>query len=116
LHNLRDFTRISEIYREIRDHLQPGGVFLNLDLLNAPSSELQQRYASVATARRQREGGAGEDIGAMVRRAARSPAEVGAGPFPANLEQQLAALKGAGFKAVDCFWKDLQRALFGGYA
>jgi len=25
-------------------------------------------------------------------------------------------LKGAGFKAVDCFWKDLQRALFGGYA
>jgi len=33
-----------------------------------------------------------------------------------NLEQQLAALKGAGFKAVDCFWKDLQRALFGGYA
>jgi len=115
LHNLRDFTRISEIYREIREHLQPGGVFLNLDLLNAPSSELQQRYASVATARRQREGGAREDIGAMVRRADRSPAEVGAGPFPANLEQQLAALKGAGFKAVDCFWKDLQRALFGGY-
>jgi hypothetical protein len=24
-------------------------------------------------------------------------------------------LKEAGFNAVDCFWKDLQRALFGGY-
>src|SRR5690606_37322430 len=32
LHNLRDFARISEIYGEIRLHLKPGGVFLNLDL------------------------------------------------------------------------------------
>jgi tRNA (cmo5U34)-methyltransferase len=116
LHNLRDFKRISEIYGEIRERLKPGGVFLNLDLLNAPTSELQQRYASVATARRQRAGDAREDIGAMVRRADRSSAAAGSGSFPANLEQQLAALKAAGFKAVDCFWKDLQRALFGGYA
>jgi SAM-dependent methyltransferase len=116
LHNLRDFRRISEIYGEIREQLHPGGVFLNLDLLNAPTPELQQRYTAVAMARRQRAGGARQDIGAIVRQADRAPAEVGAGPFPANLEQQLAALKAAGFKAVDCFWKDLQRALFGGYA
>jgi tRNA (cmo5U34)-methyltransferase len=116
LHNLRDFKRISEIYGEIREHLQPGGVFLNLDLLNAPTSELHQRYVGVAEVRRQRQGGAGVDVGAMVRRADRTPAQVGAGPFPADLEQQLAALKTAGFKGVDCFWKDLQRALFGGYA
>jgi tRNA (cmo5U34)-methyltransferase len=115
LHNLRNFKRISEIYCDIREHLKPGGVFLNLDLLNAPTSELQQRYLSVAAARRQREGGAGEDLGAMVRRAERTPAEVGAGPFPATLEQHLAALQAAGFKQVDCFWKDLRRALYGGY-
>jgi len=115
LHNLRDFTRIGEIYRDIREHLKPGGVFLNLDLLNAPTAELQQRYVGVAAARRQREGGAGEAVGATVRRADRFPADVGAGPFPANLEQHLAALKAAGFKQVDCFWKDLQRALYGGY-
>jgi SAM-dependent methyltransferase len=115
LHNLRDFRRISEIYAEIRAQLKPGGAFLNLDLVNAPTAELQQRYASVATARRQRAGDARDDIGAMGRRADRSPSEAGAGPFPAGLEQQLAALKAAGFKAVDCFWKDLQRALFGGY-
>ena len=116
LHNLRDFRRISEIYRNIREHLQPGGVFLNLDLTNAPTSELQQRYVGVAAARRQRDGSPREDVGAMVRQAERSSAQTGAGPFPANLEQQLAALKGAGFTQVDCFWKDLQRALFGGYA
>jgi len=116
LHNLRDFRRISEIYRNIREHLQPGGVFLNLDLTNAPTSELQQRYVGVAAARRQREGSPREDVGAMVRRAERSSAQTGSGPFPANLEQQLVALKDAGFTQVDCFWKDLQRALFGGYA
>jgi SAM-dependent methyltransferase len=115
LHNLWDFKRISEIYRDIREQLKPGGAFLNLDLLNAPSSALQQRYAGAAAARRQREGGARENVRSMVRRAERSPTEVGAGPFPANLEQHLAALQAAGFKEVDCFWKDLQRALYGGY-
>src|SRR5919109_514089 len=97
LHNLRNFKRISEIYRDIRQHLKPGGVFLNLDLLNAPTSALQQRYTSVAAARRQRQGGGREDIGAMLRQAHRPPAQAGTGPFPANLEQQLAALKAAGF-------------------
>ena len=77
LHNLRDFTRIGEIYGEVRGRSKPGGVFLNLDLVNAPD---------------------------------------GTGPFPANLDEQLAALRGAGYKDVRCFWKDVRLALFGGYA
>ena len=56
LHNLRDFKRISEIYSDISTHLKPGGVFLNLDLVNAPTSALQQHYVRVTTLRRQREG------------------------------------------------------------
>jgi SAM-dependent methyltransferase len=36
LHNLRDFKRIGEIYGEVRGRLKAGGVFLNLDLVNAP--------------------------------------------------------------------------------
>src|SRR3989442_10752124 len=32
LHNLRDFARIRALYREIREHLRTGGIFLNLDL------------------------------------------------------------------------------------
>jgi tRNA (cmo5U34)-methyltransferase len=116
LHNLRDFTRIGEIYREIRAHVKPGGVFLNLDLLNAPSEALQQCYSGVVAARRRREGTSRQDLGTMVRRAEHPTTNASAGPFPANLEQQLAALRAAGFKEVDCFWKDLQRALVGGYA
>jgi SAM-dependent methyltransferase len=116
LHNLRDFKRISQIYRDIHEHVKPGGALLNLDLLNAPTPALQRRYVAVGAARRQREGAPREGIGAMVRRAERSTADVRAGPFPAGLDQHLAALKSAGFREVDCFWKNLQRAIFGGYA
>jgi len=108
LHNLGDFKRIGEIYGEVRRHLQSGGVFLNVDLINAPTASLHQRYVSAATARRQREGNSGAGVEALVRG--------GTGPFPAGLDQHLAALKAAGFTDVDCFWKDLRRALFGGYA
>ena len=48
LHNLRDFDRISEIYREIRAHLKSNGIFLNEDLINAPTAELKQRYDTVS--------------------------------------------------------------------
>ena len=116
LHNLRDFKRISEIYGEVREHLKSGGVFLNLDLINAPTAELQRHYVGVTAARQQREGASGEDIEAMVRRGRRFPAEGATGPFPAGLDQHLASLNVAGFKDVDCFWKELRRALFGGYA
>ncbi len=46
----------------------------------------------------------------------RSSAATTPGPFPADLTQQLTALRAAGFKNVDCFWKDLRHALIGGYA
>lgn len=116
LHNLRDFKRIGEIYGEIRAQLKPGGVFLNLDLVNAPTPALQQRYDGVAMKRRQRAGASREDVEAMVRRRERSPANGSAVPFPAGLDQHLAALRAVGFSEVDCFWKDLQRALYGGFA
>jgi tRNA (cmo5U34)-methyltransferase len=115
LHNLRDFKRIREIYADIRAHLKPGGAFLNADLINAPTAALHQRYDSVATARRPREGTAAENLAAMVRHGRRPPATATRGPFQATLDEHLAALKAAGFKDVDCFWKELQRAVFGGY-
>ena len=115
LHNLRDFARIGEIYRQIHDHLKPSGVFLNLDLVNAPTPELQRRYAQVATARRQRLGTPAEGLETLVRGTSRASADPSTQPFPANLEEQLAVLRAAGFAEVDCFWKDLQRALIGGY-
>src|SRR5215470_17197917 len=116
LHNLRDFDRISEIYREIRAHLKSGGVFLNEDLINAPTAELKQRYDIVAALRRQRTGTSAEDLQAMVRgHSGHSAGHATTDSFPGTLDQHLAALKSAGFKTVDCFWKELRRALIGGY-
>jgi tRNA (cmo5U34)-methyltransferase len=116
LHNLRSFPRIGEIYREVRARTKPGGVFLNVDLVNAPTPELEQRYGAVTAARHQREAGTRAGVESMAPRAERSSTPGTSGPFPADLAQQLAALRSAGFKDVDCFWKDLRRALFGGYA
>jgi len=116
LHNLRHFERISEIYREIREHLRAGGVFLNLDLVNAPTAELHERFDVVLARRRRRDGAPADDIGAMVRSEGRSSVTATIGPCPAALDQHLAALRAAGFKDVDCFWKELRWALVGGYA
>jgi tRNA (cmo5U34)-methyltransferase len=116
LHNLRDFTRIRQIYRAIRTRLKPGGVFLNADLINAPTAGLGRRYDGVAAARRCRDGESARDLGALVRHGRRLPAATGREPFPATLDEHLAALMAVGFKDVDCFWKDLRRAVFGGYA
>jgi len=116
LHNLRDFDRISEIYREIRAHLKSNGIFLNEDLINAPTAELKQRYDTVSARRRKRAGTSVEDLQAMVRHSGSLAADhAPTGSFPATPDQHLTALKAAGFKNVDCFWKDLRRALIGGY-
>ena len=115
LHNLRDFKRISEIYRDIHAHLKPGGVFLNLDLVNAPTLALQQHYDRVARAQRQRAATERDDLSAMVQHGRQASANGPRHAFPADLDEHLAALRRAGFREVDCFWKDLRRALYGGY-
>jgi tRNA (cmo5U34)-methyltransferase len=115
LHNLRDFKRIGEIYGDIRRHLKPGGVFLNLDLVNAPTLALQQHYGRVATLRREREGTASAGVTARLQQAHQTAEHGPVHAFPANLDEQLAALRAAGFTDIDCFWKDLRQALFGGY-
>jgi tRNA (cmo5U34)-methyltransferase len=115
-HNLRDFQRVREIYREIRAQLKPGGIFLNEDLISAPTAALQQQYDGVAAARRQREGVSAEDAQARGESRSRSVEHGSTDAFPATLDQNLAAMKAARFKDVDCFWKDLRWALIGGYA
>jgi tRNA (cmo5U34)-methyltransferase len=115
LHNLRDFKRISELYGDIRAHLKPGGVFLNLDLVNAPTLALQQHYDRVTAARRQRTEASGAGVDAMVQRTHQTSAHGPVHAFPASLDEHLTALRAAGFSEVDCFWKDLRQALYGGY-
>jgi tRNA (cmo5U34)-methyltransferase len=110
-----DFRRISTIYGDIRAQLKPGGVFLNFDLVKAPTPALQQCYTRVTEARRQREDAPHADLPGMAQHASQTPTHGQSHGFPASLDEHLAALKAAGFVEVDCFWKDLRSAIYGGY-
>lgn len=105
LHNLEDGPRIAAIYAEITRCLAPGGVFLNLDHLRAGGPRVQAQFAALRGARRPADAPA-----ALASPAADAPLR-----FPADLETHLAWLRAAGFVEVECFWKHLQRALYGGY-
>ena len=50
----------------------------------------------------------------MLQQAHQTHAHGPAHAFPANLDEQLAALRSAGFTDVDCFWKDLRQACSAG--
>ena len=93
------------LYGEVLASLAPGGAFLNLDLVKPPDDALEARYRAIT----QSEQAAREE----------EP------PPPSNLERHhsnletldhhLGWLRDAGFAHVDCFWKRLGSALFGGY-
>jgi tRNA (cmo5U34)-methyltransferase len=98
LHHVRDLGAKTDLYRAIHAALGPGGVFLNLDAAITEGPRLHaltfQRWAarmaehgiSEAEARGHFTAWAGEDR-----------------YFP--LDEELAALRRAGFAEVECFWR-----------
>jgi tRNA (cmo5U34)-methyltransferase len=113
LHNLRSGPRVRALYAEIAKVLAPGGAFLNLDHVNPGGPRIEAQYAVIrGTARR----GAAERL---AHTHAGEPAATAEPPrwqrFPADLPTNLAWLREAGFVEVDCFSKEFQRTLFGGY-
>jgi SAM-dependent methyltransferase len=87
IHHLED-DRKQTLFAEIHSLLTPGGVFTNLDLVKAPTHELHERF--------RREIGRPED----------DPTD----RF-ADLCDQLAWLRAAGFTVADCHFKWLQLTL-----
>ncbi|HEY7068440.1 MAG TPA: class I SAM-dependent methyltransferase [Chloroflexota bacterium] len=116
LHNLRDGQRVRALYGEIAKVLARGGAFLNLDHVNPGGPHIEEQYQVMR--------GGVRRPGAAVRLAAphahgegeaAAPAVPRWQRFPADLPTNLAWLKEAGFAEVDCFSKEFQRTLFGGY-
>jgi cyclopropane fatty-acyl-phospholipid synthase-like methyltransferase len=87
IHHLED-KRKRSLFAEARSLLTPGGTFANLDLVEAPTRELHERF--------RREIGRPED----------DPAD-----RLAPLGDQLDWLRAAGFADVDCHFKWLQLTL-----
>jgi cyclopropane fatty-acyl-phospholipid synthase-like methyltransferase len=116
LHHLTD-ERKQQLCREVFDLLVPGGLFLNDDVVEAPPF-FQEHFSSLADRAIQEQ----EKERTGVRRSIEEiRAERAARMRPAGQRSHIAPLsaqldwwRAAGFTSVDCYWKFLNLAIFGG--
>ena len=85
----------SRVYRQIYELLRPGGLFMNIERVNFSTANLKRYYRDLQIK-------------------TRGHAAKMDGPAP-NLMQQFHLLKRAGFKDVDCFWREGNTAIIGGF-
>jgi tRNA (cmo5U34)-methyltransferase len=101
------------LFGYLHERLTPGGWFLNIDPVKPPSGDMERWYFALWSAEMQevqRRLGVQEDVSAEVmKRYKDDPVNK-----PDTLEDQLAALRAAGFVDVDCFYKSGIFAVFGG--
>jgi tRNA (cmo5U34)-methyltransferase len=92
IHHCTDHRKRS-LYSEVFALLEPGGTFCNLEHVASATPSLQARFL--------REMGIAEGTGDPSNKLA-------------SVEDQLRWLREIGFEDVDCYWKWLELALFGG--
>ena len=116
IHHLPD-ARKRLLYQEIYALVDNGGLFLNNDAVLSPPA-LQERWTALwyqeMQAQEERLRGVTRSIAAIQ---AELQEQLRAGDYPsylAPLAAQLAWLGEAGFTSVDCYWKYLNFAIFGG--
>jgi len=98
LHNLEDPQRCRLLYREVASMLNPGGMFMNLDYVRAPHPKLGDVYRFASS---------DKETGFLEVRGYRD--------FLGTVDEHLGWLSEAGLSPVDCFWRELRIALFGGF-
>jgi len=118
IHHLSD-ERKRELYREVFQLLAPNGIFLNNDVVATPSA-LKTRFeilnlAAIQDQEREQRGiiRSLEEIGAEMRERLRLAGGRHQSRIAA-LGDQLEWLTDAGYKSVDCYWRYLDLAIFGG--
>jgi tRNA (cmo5U34)-methyltransferase len=95
IHNLRTLKLIGPVYREIYGLLKVGGVFLNVERVNFATPALRQYFRDLQFKTR-----------------GRAAKMDGAAP---SLAQQFNLLRRAGFADIDCFWRETNTAIVGGF-
>ena len=95
IHNLRKLKLIGPVYGEIHELLRPGGVFMNIERVNFATPALRRHFREL-----------------QIKNRGHAAKMDGAAP---NLAQQFSLLKRAGFRDVDCFWRETNTAIIGGF-
>ncbi len=85
--------RKEELYREVWELLEPGGVFCNLEHVASPSDRLHRRFLDAMDITPEKEDRSNKLL---------------------DLETQLRWLRAIGFEDVDCYWKWRELALLVG--
>jgi len=97
----------SALYRYAYEHLEPGGYFINIDVVLPPSDELEGWYLDIWRDWIRAAGGpVGEDVPSRFKGNADNR--------PDSLDSQLDLLRDHGFSDVDCYYKHGIFAVFGG--
>ena len=108
-------SRKRTLYREIHDMLSPGGLFLNLDHVQSPTGRIEEVFTGYFVDHLYR---AAASAGLQSSRAD-IEAEYRARPdkkenLLSPLDAQCRWLREIGFEDVDCYFRVLELALFGG--
>ena len=104
IHHLEDEAK-KVLYRRIYQALNPGGLFLNRDMIRGATDRLNAVYERLWL----------EYVGSMGEDPAACRERYLAEDIPACVEDQLEWLRGAGFVDVGCHWQRMNFAIFGGY-
>jgi tRNA (cmo5U34)-methyltransferase len=95
VHNLRKLKPIERVYRDVYDLIRPGGLFMNIERVNFSTPKLRRHYRELQIK-------------------TRGKAAKMDGPAP-SLLQQFRLLRRAGFTDIDCFWREGNTAVIGGF-
>jgi SAM-dependent methyltransferase len=103
------------LYHALRAKLRDNAWFVNADILVAPLEEIEMRYQhlrQLGIQKRLRERGEEKSLAAIAAELMELEKKDGDQPLP--LDTDLHLLKEAGFRGVDCFWKETREAVWGG--
>ena len=116
IHHLPD-ERKQQLYHEVFGLLSPGGLFLNNDVVTSPPL-LQEQFATLwyreIQAQEQRSRGVQRSLAAIQAEMQELLRVADHANHLTPLDVQLDWLRAAGFQSVDCVWKYLDFAIFGG--
>jgi tRNA (cmo5U34)-methyltransferase len=113
IHHL-DLSEKAALFRFIYEHLNEGGRFVNVDVTLAPAEELQEWYLGIWKdwmSHMMAQYNVTDEVPEDVIRRYQDPVSMNK---PDTLQDQLDALNAAGFRNVDCYYKNGLFAVFGG--